>query len=80
MIHPGDPPSKNQYFDEARAKEICGLLKRKAFRVVCKEEIADDANTLGGRFVLTIKDTETDSPVFKARFVVQGHTDSEKTC
>lgn len=29
---------------------------------------------IGGRFVLAVKKTETDQPVHKARFVVQGHT------
>lgn len=49
-----------------------------AFRVVCKEEIAESATSLGDHFALTIQDAETDSPGFKVCFVVQGHTDSEK--
>lgn len=78
VLHPADPRSKGEHFDEARAKEVCGLLKRKAFKVVCKDEVANDANILGGRFVLAIKNAETEEPLFKARFVVQGHTDAEK--
>lgn len=38
----------------------------------------ENRNVLGGRFVLAIKGTETGDPIFKARFVVQGHTDAEK--
>lgn len=78
VLHPADPRAKEKPFDSARAKEICGLFKRNAFKVVCRDEAGDDANILGGRFVLSIKNTETDEPDFKARFVVQGHTDSEK--
>ena len=43
-----------------------------------EEELPNDVNVLGGRFVLAIKDAESDSPVFKARFVVKGHLDREK--
>lgn len=31
-----------------------------------------------GRFALAVKNSETNLPVYKARFVVQGHTDREK--
>lgn len=57
---------------------MCGLFARKAFKVVRRNDIEDDANVLGGRFVLAIKNMETDEPTYKARFVVQGHNDCEK--
>lgn len=38
----------------------------------------DDANVLGSRFILSIGNTETSDPIFKAIFVVQGHTVAEK--
>jgi hypothetical protein len=44
-----------------------------------KEEVSDNANTLGGRFVLAVKDEGTDKEVWKARFVVQGYRDHLKT-
>ena len=43
-----------------------------------KEDVPRDSNVLGARFVLAIKDTEKPDPIFKARFVVQGHKDREK--
>lgn len=33
---------------------------------------------MGGRFVLTIKNNNTEQVLYNARFVVQGHTDDEK--
>jgi hypothetical protein len=33
---------------------------------------------MGGRFVLTIKNKDTSEEIFKARFAVQGHKDSQK--
>lgn len=78
ILKPNDPRCESIKFDEAKAKEIVGLLNKKAFRVVLKEEIEPDANVLGGRFVLTIKNKDTDHELFKARFVVQGHLDREK--
>lgn len=31
-----------------------------------------------GRFLLAIKNTETNQPAYKARFVMQGHMDNDK--
>lgn len=45
------------------------------WKVVLKEEVPSNANVLGGRFVLAIKDSDTDREVWKARFVVQGYRD-----
>lgn len=55
-----------------------GSLNKGAFAVVFVEEVDHDANVLDTRFVLSLKNTETDKPLFKARFVVQGHTDAKK--
>jgi hypothetical protein len=65
-------------FDEAKRKEIQGLIDRATWRVVAKEEVSDSANILGGRFFLAIKDAGTDKEVWKARFVVQGYRDHLK--
>lgn len=66
-------------FEDAKAKELAGLADRGVYEVVCREDIPVDANVLGGRFVLAIKNADTQKEVYKARFVVQGHTDTEKT-
>lgn len=64
-------------FDMAKAKELSGLAERGVYEIVCKEDVPAGANVLGGRFVLTIKNVETAEEAYKARFVVQGHTDIE---
>lgn len=75
VLPSNDPRGNSPDFDHAKAQEITGLLDKKAFRVVLKEDLNRDANVLGGRFVLTIKSKGTDNEIFKARFVVQGHLD-----
>jgi hypothetical protein len=77
IIKPGDPQTEK--FDEAKRKEIQGLIDRGTWRVVAKEKVSHNANILGGRFVLAIKDEGTDKEVWKARFVVQGYRDHLKT-
>jgi len=76
VIEPHDP--RVWKFDEAKKKEIEGLLKRKTWKIVCREEVPDNANILRGRFILAIKDEGTDREIWKARFVVQGHRDKLK--
>jgi phosphoenolpyruvate-protein kinase (PTS system EI component) len=44
-----------------------------------EEDLPADANKMRGRFVLTIKHKGTNEEVLKARFVVQGFCDSEKS-
>lgn len=78
VLHPADIRGRSGIFDEAKAKELAGLAKRGVYKVVCKEDVPPGANVLGGRFVLAIKNVNTDEEVYKARFVVQGHTDIEK--
>jgi Reverse transcriptase (RNA-dependent DNA polymerase) len=55
------------------------LIYRGTWGVVAKEEVSDNANILGGRFVIAIKDEGTDKKVWKARFVVKGYRDHLKT-
>lgn len=78
ILHPADPRSRSGMFDTAKAQELAGLADRGVYEVVCKEDVPHDANVLGGRFVLAIKNALTAEEVYKARFVVQGHTDIEK--
>ena len=78
VLEPGDPRQHDLKFDEARAKELDGLAKRCDFEIVLKDEVPEDANILGGRFVLSIKNKNTGEEIYKARFVVQGHKDADK--
>lgn len=78
IIHPSDPRSRSPDANAARKKEIDGLVRKGTWKVVIKEEVPPDANVLNGRFFITIKDIETNEPIHKARYVVQGHKDKEK--
>ena len=73
-----DPRANSVRFEEAKRKELQGLFERGVFDIVCREELPPSANVSGGRFVLAVKNPGTDKEVYKARFVVRGHTDSEK--
>ena len=59
-------------------QEIEGLLARNAFEFTKLDKIPKNANILGGRFILAIKQPGTTNERYKARFVVQGHKDREK--
>jgi hypothetical protein len=62
----------------AKLAEMKGLLAKGVFEIVLREEIPPGSNTLGGRYVLGLKDPGTDKERWKARFVVQGHKDLMK--
>lgn len=79
VLKPWDPRTNHTSFDPAKQKEILGLIDKGTYEVVFREEVPDNANILGGRFVLAIKNKDTAQELFKARFVVQGHLDKEKS-
>jgi len=78
IISSSDQRASDPRMKEAKRKEMKGLLDRGTFKIVLRSEIPDEANRLGGRYVLAIKDSGTDREVWKARYVVQGHRDQEK--
>jgi hypothetical protein len=43
-----------------------------------RSNVPENANVLGGRFVMTIKEAITDKEVVKTRYVMQGHWDRDK--
>lgn len=63
---------------QALEEELEELVSRGVFRLVSKRELQPNANLLGGRIIRCVKNVVTASERFKARFVVQGHRDSEK--
>jgi hypothetical protein len=73
-----DPRSNGHEFSAAKQKELLGLLERGTFKVVLREEIPKNAPVMKGRFVLVIKNRETDQEIYKARYVVQGFLDPLK--
>eukprot|EP00178_Gracilaria_changii_P005395 TRINITY_DN1884_c0_g1_i3.p3 TRINITY_DN1884_c0_g1~~TRINITY_DN1884_c0_g1_i3.p3 ORF type:complete len:232 (-),score=35.81 TRINITY_DN1884_c0_g1_i3:1688-2383(-) len=80
ILHPSDKRKELQFFDDSKAQELAGLARRGVYEVVCREELDPNMlhNIMGRRFALSIKDKETDNDVYKARFIVQGHTDVDK--
>lgn len=76
VIQPGDP--REPQFDEAKKKEIKGLIDKGTWKIILKNEMSPNSSILGGRFVLAIKDGGTSKETWKARFVVQGHKDKMK--
>ena len=55
------------------------MIEKGTSKIVCKSEAPKNANILGGRFFLAIKDEGTNEEVWKAQFVVQGYRDKLKT-
>lgn len=78
LLNPESARNNDPILYLPKAKEICGVLEKDTFQVVCCEETPLDENILGGKLVLAIKNTKASKPFYKARFVVQGHTDDEK--
>lgn len=77
VIKNGDPRAR--LFEAAKEKEIKGLIDRGTWKVVSTHDLPRDANIMGGRFVLAIKNEGTKDELYKARFVVQGYRDKMKT-
>ena len=65
-------------FKGAIKDEIDGLFGEGTFEKTAESEISDDANIMGSRFVLTIKNIGTETERKKARLVAQGHKDNKK--
>lgn len=51
---------------------------KRIFWEMLKEDVENEANILGSRFILCIKDINTVEEKYKVRFVVQVHTNHEK--
>jgi hypothetical protein len=78
LIAPRDPRANDLRMQAAKRNEFRGLLDRGTFKVIHRRDIPEGANKLGGRYVLSIKDSGTKKEIWKAIFVIQGHRDHEK--
>ena len=56
-VEHSDP--REHLFDEAKRKELLGLIERGTFKVVLPEEDGDKPNIVPSRYVLSIKHSET---------------------
>jgi hypothetical protein len=70
-----DPRAKGPDFSAAKQKELLGLLERGTFKDMLREEIPKNAPVMKGRFVLVIKNRDTDQEVYKACYDVQAFLD-----
>jgi Reverse transcriptase (RNA-dependent DNA polymerase) len=77
VIGPSDP--RAALFDAAMQKEIQGLIECGTWKVVLKDEMPENPNIMGGRFVLTIENSGTSKEIYKARYVFQGFRYKNKT-
>ena len=78
VLKPNYPRASSFRMTKAKGAEIMGLLDRRTFKVVLREEIPPNGHVLPGRFVLSIKSTEFGDEEFKARYVIGGHRDRHK--
>lgn len=78
IIEDSDPRASQSDFVAAKRKEADGLKRRKIWRAVKKSSLPADANVIGARFVLQVKNFQTPHEVAKARYVAQGYNDQEK--
>lgn len=66
ILTPNDPRSDSKELHLWKVKEIVGVIEKVPFRVMLKQDLEDESNTLCGRFVLTIKHKE--SGTFQSSF------------
>lgn len=78
LLHPSDSRGQSPEAQQAKELEIINIVNRGTWTLVLEEDIPQDANVMTGGFVVTIKDVETNSPIFKARYVIHGNKDLEK--
>lgn len=76
IIHLRD--SRAWMFNDAKTKELEGLVISKTWKIVSPEEVPPDANIRNGIFALANKDEETKQEIWKARLNVQGHRNCMK--
>lgn len=74
----GDPRALEERFKKAKLSELKGLTEMRVWDIVDEKKVPRDANILGSRMILAIKDPGTSNERAKARLVVQGYKDRDK--
>lgn len=77
-ISPNDPRGDEPDFQRAKKREVDGLIKRNTWSKVQLKDLQKDANIMGGRFVLTLKNYQTPNESAKVRYVAQGYNDRDR--
>jgi len=78
VLKPGDPSATSEPMELAKNAEADRLKLRCVWEKVYKDDMPDNANILGARFVLAIKQPNTPTEVAKAHYVAQGCGDRDK--
>lgn len=71
----GDPHGNSPPFDDAKRRELIGLIEKGTSCIVLEEEAGTKPNTIPSHFVLALKHSETGDVKYKARFVLGGQRD-----
>jgi hypothetical protein len=78
ILDTNDPRSHSIRMQEAKSKELIGLLERGTFKIILRSDLPPHPNLLTTRFVLAIKNSDTENEIYKARLVVRGFQDRMK--
>lgn len=75
---PAYPRSNSSDFQHVKQSEVFELNERKVWKFVQKSDFSVEANILGGKFVLAVKNLDSSYEHSSARYISQGHRDKEK--
>lgn len=79
VIASRDGRAQSCEMNEAKEHEFRGLLEGGNFKIILKEDIPANANTLPGRFILAISSSVDGKVKCKAQYVIGGHRDKLKS-
>lgn len=73
VLNAKDPKTTSYEATEAKRKEISNIAIRVTWTTLLESEVPAYANILTGRFIVSIKETETNNSYYKTRYVVYGN-------
>ncbi len=79
VLHHSAERIRSDEAEKATKEEIENLVSRGTWEMNLEEDFPEDAKVISGSFAITIKDIKTGDHNSKARFVADGHKDSEKS-
>lgn len=78
ILNPTDDRAQHEDLKKEKSDEVHGITRRKIWVWVLESDVPSDANILGGRFILTLKNYETPQEKEKFRYVDQGFKEKDK--